>query len=76
MMVGIYAAEVQKTNLRVNLINPGAVRTNMRAKAYPGEDPARLKAPDEITDPFVDLADAACTRHGETVSVQPTRPRN
>jgi NAD(P)-dependent dehydrogenase (short-subunit alcohol dehydrogenase family) len=71
MMVGIYAAELQKTNLRVNLINPGAVRTRMRAKAYPGEDPETLKTPDEITDVFVELAEPACTRHGETVSAQP-----
>jgi NAD(P)-dependent dehydrogenase (short-subunit alcohol dehydrogenase family) len=69
-LVGTYAAEVQKTNLRVNLVDPGRVRTGMRAKAYPGEDPMTLKAPDEITDVFVELADPACTRHGETVSAQ------
>lgn len=71
MMVGVYAAEVQKTNLRVNLINPGAVRTRMRAKAYPGEDPMTLKTPEEITEAFVELAEPACARHGETVDAQP-----
>jgi NAD(P)-dependent dehydrogenase (short-subunit alcohol dehydrogenase family) len=70
MLVGVYAAEVQKTNLRVNLVDPGRTRTAMRAKAYPGEDPATLKTPDEITDTFVELAEAACTRHGETVPAQ------
>lgn len=70
-LVGTYAAEVQKTNLRVNLVDPGRVRTRMRAKAYPGEDPMTLKAPDEITDVFVELAEAGCTRHGETVPAQP-----
>lgn len=70
-LVGTYAAEVQKTNLRVNLVDPGRVRTAMRAKAYPGEDPTTLKTPDEITDVFVELAEAGCTRHGETVSAQP-----
>src|SRR5690606_8749158 len=49
MMIGVYAAEVQKTNLRVNLINPGSVRTRMRAQAYPGEDPLTLKTPEEVT---------------------------
>jgi NAD(P)-dependent dehydrogenase (short-subunit alcohol dehydrogenase family) len=38
----ILAQELEKTsNIRVNVINPGATRTNMRAKAYPGEDPNR-----------------------------------
>jgi NAD(P)-dependent dehydrogenase (short-subunit alcohol dehydrogenase family) len=71
MLVKTYAAEVQKTNLKVNLIDPGRTRTRMRAKAYPGEDPMTLKAPEEITDAFVELAEPSCTRHGETVTAQP-----
>ena len=71
MMVKTYAAELQKTNLRVNLIDPGRTRTRMRAKAYPGEDPMTLKTPEEITEVFVELAEASCTRHGETVIAQP-----
>lgn len=71
MLVGLYAAEVQKTNLRVNLVDPGRTRTVMRAKAYPGEDPMTLKAPEEITEAFVELAEPGCTRHGETVAAQP-----
>lgn len=70
MMIGVYAAEVQKTNLRVNLINPGSVRTRMRAQAYPGEDPLTLKTPEEVTEAFVELAEPACARHGETVDAQ------
>jgi NAD(P)-dependent dehydrogenase (short-subunit alcohol dehydrogenase family) len=70
MLVKTYAAEVQKTRLRVNLIDPGRTRTAMRAKAYPGEDPMTLRTPDEITDAFVELAEPACTRHGETVAAQ------
>ena len=70
-MVGIYAAELHKTNLKVNLVDPGRVRTAMRAKAYPGEDPMTLRTPDEITEVFVELAEAACSRHGETVNAQP-----
>ena len=34
--------------VKVNAINPGAVRTNMRMHAFPGEDPNTLKQPDEI----------------------------
>ncbi len=37
-----------KPNIRVNAVNPGATRTSMRAAAYPGEDPAQLKTPEEI----------------------------
>ncbi len=64
----IYAAEVAKTNVRVNLINPGATETAMRAEAFPGEDPETLKKPESITGLFVDLAEAACTKNGELVT--------
>ena len=67
MMVRTYAAEVARTALRVNLLNPGPVRTGMRAQAFPGEDPTTLPAPDEITEAFVALAEEACARHGEVV---------
>lgn len=67
MLVRIYAAEVTKTDLRVNLLDPGVVRTRMRAQAFPGEDPARLPAPDSVAGLFVDLAAADCRRHGEVL---------
>lgn len=48
-MAQIFAAELENiSNIRVNTINPGATRTNMRAKAYPGEDPAINLAPEDI----------------------------
>jgi NAD(P)-dependent dehydrogenase (short-subunit alcohol dehydrogenase family) len=62
-----YAGEVAKTDLRVNLIDPGIVRSKLRAAAFPLEDPAKLRAPDEVTDQFVALAAADCKRHGEIV---------
>jgi len=34
--------------MKVNVINPGATRTNMRASAYPAENPMSIKAPEEI----------------------------
>ena len=67
MMVMIYAAEVEKTAIRVNLLNPGPTQTAMRAEAFPGEDPKTLKAPDSIAGVFVDLAEAGCTRNGEVI---------
>ena len=68
MLVGTYAAEVTQTHVRVNLVDPGATRTAMRAEAYPGEDPLSLKEPDSLTDVFVALAESACDRHGELVA--------
>jgi NAD(P)-dependent dehydrogenase (short-subunit alcohol dehydrogenase family) len=69
-LVQTYAGEVSKTNIRVNLVNPGGVRTALRALAFPGEDPMRLVTPNDITDVFVQLASPDCTDHGATLKVQ------
>ncbi|MCW8886585.1 MAG: YciK family oxidoreductase [Motiliproteus sp.] len=48
-LMQILADELESTsNIRVNSINPGATRTNMRATAYPGENPNTLATPEEI----------------------------
>lgn len=41
--------------MRVNLVNPGATRTSMRALAYPAEDAARLARPEDIVAPYLYL---------------------
>lgn len=64
-MVRIYAGEVEKTPIRVNLIDPGIVRTKLRLQGFPAEDRARLAAPEDVTEPFVALAEPLCTHHGE-----------
>ena len=52
----ILADETEKnTNIRVNIINPGRTRTQMRATAYPGEDPDTLKTPENIMGPYLYL---------------------
>lgn len=66
-MVLTYAAEVIKTPVRVNLVDPGMVRTALRAEAFPGEDPTTLRLPEDVTDTFVALAEKACRRHGRIV---------
>ncbi len=66
-IVQTYAAENKAFDLRVNLVDPGVVRTAMRAKAMPGEDPESLPAPEAVTEVFVELAEAGCTRTGEIV---------
>ena len=45
----VMAQELENiSSVRVNTLNPGATRTRMRAKAYPGENPAHLRTPEEI----------------------------
>jgi NAD(P)-dependent dehydrogenase (short-subunit alcohol dehydrogenase family) len=66
-LVRTYAAEAAKTSLKVNLLDPGVVRTALRAQAFPGEDPDSLPAPETVTEAFVDLAAADCTKNGELV---------
>ena len=69
-MVRVYAEEVANTNVRVNMIDPGAVRTKMRASAKPGEDPMSLPAPEEIVSTFINLAANNCQKHGEIIKAQ------
>ncbi len=66
-MVRVYAAENERSALRINIVNPGATRTGMRAAAFPGEDPMSLKTPDALVPLFLELASPASTRHGELI---------
>ncbi|MBX7531451.1 SDR family NAD(P)-dependent oxidoreductase [Qipengyuania sp. 1XM1-15A] len=64
-----YAQEVEKIgNVRVANIDPGATRTAMRAKAYPGEDPQTVKPPEDVAARIVELlVNDFPTRHRERV---------
>lgn len=53
-----YAAEMKMSTVRANVLDPGAVRTAMRAKAFPGEDPMSLPTPESITEWFLRLSEA------------------
>jgi NAD(P)-dependent dehydrogenase (short-subunit alcohol dehydrogenase family) len=68
MLVRIYAAEVAKTGVCANLIDPGVVRTRLRTRAFPGEDPNLLPPPESVADAFLDLALPECTLNGELVT--------
>ena len=50
-----YAVETVSTAIRVNLFNPGATRTRMRAAAMPGEDPSELKTPEPVAEKILEL---------------------
>ncbi len=64
-MVRVYADETRQTNLRVNLIDPGSVRTDMRASAKPGENPETLTSPDDVAELFIKLTSPSLENHGE-----------
>jgi len=51
----VLANEHRHTPLRVNCVNPGPTRTNMRLEAYPAEDRNALKTPEEILSTYVYL---------------------
>ena len=71
-LLDCYAQETMNVSkIRVALVNPGATRTAMRARAYPGEDPASLKAPEVVADRLVALlGEPFATRHRETVNAE------
>lgn len=55
-LVASYAEEARNTSkVRVAIVDPGATRTGMRAKAYPGEDPASVKPPEAVAEHIVNL---------------------
>lgn len=63
----MYAAECENSPVRVAIVNPGATRTAMRAKAFPGEDPMTLPAPEDVAPLFLELARPESTVNGEVV---------
>ena len=70
-----YANETAGTNIKVNLINPGATATRMRAEAYPGEDQTKLKTPEDVAERFVTLAMPEWTETGQIVEAWKTVKR-
>ena len=55
-LLDTYAAEVEKLSpVRVAIVDPGATRTDMRARAYPGENPETVKEPKVVADRLVAL---------------------
>lgn len=64
-LVRTYAAETETTAIRVNLFNPGPVRTKMRAQAMPGEDPMTLPTAEDVAKYIVELLDPAFQETGK-----------
>ncbi|MGA1342263.1 MAG: SDR family NAD(P)-dependent oxidoreductase [Hyphomonas sp.] len=69
-LVRAWAEETEKMALRVNLFDPGAVRTGMRAEAMPGEDPMTLPTPEEVAKELVKLVGVDETRTGQRIALR------
>jgi len=66
----VWAHELQRENIRINAVNPGGTRTQMRAAAYPMEDPETLPTPEEISPVFVWLARADTHSNGQSLEAR------
>ena len=63
-LVRTYAGEMANTGVRANLLNPGPLRTHMRAQVMPGEDPETLKAPEAVVPDIVRMLSPGYTENG------------
>jgi NAD(P)-dependent dehydrogenase (short-subunit alcohol dehydrogenase family) len=70
VLLECYASEIEKLgDTRVAILDPGATRTTMRARAYPGEDPASVKPPETVAARILALVTGDFpTRHRERIS--------
>jgi NAD(P)-dependent dehydrogenase (short-subunit alcohol dehydrogenase family) len=68
VLAGTYAAEVAHTAVRVNLYNPGPMRTIMRQQAFPGEPIEQQTPPEAHAEGLIQLALPSCTMTGQWVA--------
>lgn len=67
-LIKAWADENEQSNLKINLFDPGATRTQMRAEAMPGEDPMTLLSAEAVAQSLIPLLDAKEDRTGQRVS--------
>ena len=71
-MMQVLADELSNTTIKVNAINPGATRTQMRANAFPAENANTLKTPKEIMPLYVYLmSEEGKNITGQCIDAQP-----
>ena len=63
-LVLTYAAECEGSKVKANLFSPGPLRTRMRARAMPGEDPNTLEPPEAVTPLIVEMLSASYAKNG------------
>ncbi|MEL6387033.1 MAG: SDR family NAD(P)-dependent oxidoreductase [Pseudomonadota bacterium] len=73
-MVAAWADECERSPVRINVFDPGATATTMRADAMPGEDPSTLPTPEEVAEQLVALTATSETRHGARVVFRQPSP--
>ena len=66
-LVMTWAEETRGTNLRINLFDPGVIRSRLRADIMPGEDPATLPPPESVAPQIADLCMPTTSEHGRVV---------
>jgi NAD(P)-dependent dehydrogenase (short-subunit alcohol dehydrogenase family) len=64
-LVRVWANETTATPLRVNLFNPGPIRTRLRAAVFPGEDPLTLDTPEQAADFIVPMCEPGWLETGK-----------
>lgn len=67
MMAGLYCLDVEASPIRGNIVNPGPTRTEMRAAAFPAEDPMTVKPPEALMPLLHRLCAPECDLHGQTL---------
>jgi NAD(P)-dependent dehydrogenase (short-subunit alcohol dehydrogenase family) len=63
-LVRAWANETASTPMRINLFNPGPIRTRMRAAVFPGEDPMTLDTPEQVAEYVVPMCGPSWTETG------------
>src|SRR5258705_5229121 len=61
----VWVHETASTPIRVNLFNPGPIRTRMRATVFPGEDPLTLDTPDQAAELILPMCASDWTETGK-----------
>ncbi|GLQ18127.1 SDR family NAD(P)-dependent oxidoreductase [Maritalea porphyrae] len=69
-MAKSYASEMEASSVNTNVFYPGAVRTGMRAKAVPGEDPQTIPHPREIVSKLVDMVTPDNQMNGQVFDIR------
>src|ERR1700761_1090190 len=64
-LVRAWAAETASTAVRINLFNPGPVRTRLRATMFPGEDPMTLEPPEQVAEFIVPMCTPSWSETGK-----------
>ena len=67
-LAGAWASECTKSPVRVCCFDPGRVETDMRARAYPGEDTSKLEQPDSVAEKICGLCHPDFEIHGKRLS--------